>query len=427
LPNYKKFAEEAAQILAKVNTPEAAVALKGAEREQYLKALEHTFGPQAKRAKDMGFGNKTLYHGTPTPGFAKFDKDKNIFLTDNPNYADEYTVSTGGRADKFFNKNPDAPSILPLKMRTNKHVDLTTTSGEADYLKHLKDKGYGPGDEVYDDAAYAFETNNSWPLENTATTDEYLKSKKATSLETLENNNTNIRVENPNQVRSTNAAFDPRFKDSALIMAGVGGAAAAPSIVDQMNKPIYDLGNALQAAQDKVSKFSSEAGQKIADTVRPNVPMSKEALERERSVAGTAGEFGLDPTNFIAPGAKILGAAGMLAKAPEAAKILKLGNTLQDLNKDGKIVAKAMDTAGDKARKAAQANQEFRMAAKATEEAPVENVIKFKDAQTKEAAKQFAKESVAAELKAQPALARDPEYLKERIRSLFQFFVTQKR
>lgn len=102
-----------------------------------------------------------------------------------------------------------------------------------------------------------------------------------------------------------------------------------------------------------------------------------------------------------------------------------LGNTLQDLNKDGKIVAKAMDTAGQEARLAAKADQEFSMAAKATEKAPVQGVIKFKDVQAKETAKDFVKKHIKAELDAQPALKRDPAYLKERIRNLFNFFIKQ--
>lgn len=55
------------ELLSKIDTPEKAAALKGAEREKYLKALDEVFGSREQRAKDMGFGEETWYHGTTVP------------------------------------------------------------------------------------------------------------------------------------------------------------------------------------------------------------------------------------------------------------------------------------------------------------------------------------------------------------------------
>ena len=58
---------EAEKILAKIDTPEKAVALTGDARAEYLKALDTVYGPSDVRAKDMGFGKQDWYHGTTVP------------------------------------------------------------------------------------------------------------------------------------------------------------------------------------------------------------------------------------------------------------------------------------------------------------------------------------------------------------------------
>lgn len=54
-------------ILDAIKTPEQAAALKGAERQKYLNALDEVYGSRQKRAQDLGFGEKTWYHGTNVP------------------------------------------------------------------------------------------------------------------------------------------------------------------------------------------------------------------------------------------------------------------------------------------------------------------------------------------------------------------------
>lgn len=54
-------------LIDSIKTPEEAAALSPEARQQYLNALDEIHGPQSQRAKDMGFGNKTWYHGTSAP------------------------------------------------------------------------------------------------------------------------------------------------------------------------------------------------------------------------------------------------------------------------------------------------------------------------------------------------------------------------
>lgn len=60
-------AKSAKGLLATIKTPEQATALSGEAKQKYLEALDTVFGPREERAKDLGFGDKTWYHGTSVP------------------------------------------------------------------------------------------------------------------------------------------------------------------------------------------------------------------------------------------------------------------------------------------------------------------------------------------------------------------------
>lgn len=94
-------ADDAAKILEKVDNPELATKLIGDPRAEYLKALDETYGPAEQRAKDMGFGNRTWYHGT-TVDIPEFQKEalglstnaqsakKGFFFANDPSTASDY-------------------------------------------------------------------------------------------------------------------------------------------------------------------------------------------------------------------------------------------------------------------------------------------------------------------------------------------------
>jgi hypothetical protein len=59
-------------ILDKVDTAEKAVALQGPARKEYLEALDAVYGDKAARMKQLGFGDKTWFHGAKE-NFDQFD------------------------------------------------------------------------------------------------------------------------------------------------------------------------------------------------------------------------------------------------------------------------------------------------------------------------------------------------------------------
>ncbi len=135
--------------------------------------------------------------------------------------------------------------------------------------------------------------------------------------------------------------------------------------------------------------------------------------------AGVQNKYGLMAAGVLGPLAEMnaipmpgVGAAKTEAKEASAAWH-ELAPSLQNLNKEGKLLITSNPAA------------EFKAAARATEKAPVQAFNQFKDLKMRNEAKKFAVDSVKAELEAQPALKRDPEYLKQRIKELFNFHIIQ--
>lgn len=295
----KKIAQElgdkALEVLNKVKTPEQAVALKGAERAEYLNALDIVHGPQAERAKDMGFGStKQFYHGSPNSEIQKFD----------PSQAAGANTIGPGQLDgaSYFTSSPEVaanygqniyPAKIARKGQPAIEPDWNTINPEV--VQQMREIAPGKRNVTVNDVFDAIDSNA--PKSDI------------------------VAVTDPSSVRSTNAAFDPRFKDSALILAGAGGVAAAPNVTQMLNAPIEKVGQFASDAQAKVSEIAGNVGSQISDLVRPPIKMDKAAIERERALAATAGEFGLDPTNILAPGAKAVAAAATFARAGKGIKV----------------------------------------------------------------------------------------------------------
>lgn len=105
-----------------------------------------------------------------------------------------------------------------------------------------------------------------------------------------------------------------------------------------------------------------------------------------------------------------------------------LAPTLENLNAEGKIFIKgAPETAGQAARIGAQLKQEMGAAQAASREGAMNQTIDFATHKTRQAAKDYAVQAVKAELAAQPAVGRDPNYLKTRINDLFNFYMQQRK
>jgi hypothetical protein len=259
-----------AKLLKGIDTPEKAVALTGKDREAYLKALEETYGNQSQRAKDMGFGDKTMYHGTA-------NADIESFLPAKIN-----SVVNDGKPGSYFTPNPESAAREAFYKADNvrdkkwsdklKELEASGIDGkEADEIANLELQKPTSGETIYpvkirDDLSEKF-------------TDWGVPSKS-------------VKVQNPG-VRSTNAAFDPRFKDSDLILAAKEGAQGLGNILHKLGAP-----------QRKVMNYAAE---QLGVAGNP-----EESEESSRAIVqNLADRAGLPEDSSLVNAGKALGVAGL--------------------------------------------------------------------------------------------------------------------
>jgi len=94
-----KSSKAAQKILDEISTAEQATKLSGPARERYLKALDEVYGDRAKRAKEMGFGKKTWFHGS-SYDIEKFD----------PEFLGKSTNAGSAKQGFFFASDPRTAS-----------------------------------------------------------------------------------------------------------------------------------------------------------------------------------------------------------------------------------------------------------------------------------------------------------------------------
>lgn len=201
-------ASKADSILSKIDTPEKAAALNGAEREEYLKALDEAYGPREQRAKDLGFGDETYYHGTEN-SFDEFDLNRRgynsgavgeeaVFMSSNPEIASDYAgyANTMREADNLR----DGQNVMPLRVKGKTH--------EVSHIDHYDS----------DEVRHALRDPHKYK-------DNILFSEMADNVNREMRDGSTMAVQDTKNIRSTNAAFDPRFKDSSNLLAGKSGVA----------------------------------------------------------------------------------------------------------------------------------------------------------------------------------------------------------
>jgi len=292
----EKYGDDATKILEKIDNPELAVKLEGKPREQYLKALDEVYGEKVKRVSDMGFNPDTYYHGTPKEKIDAFDLGKAgensgmktsgnaIWLSSDPKVAEQYAHN--------FPKPEENPNIMDLKLRGKfKEIDDLNryTGKERGHINSLaKQKGNNG-------VIYKGITDNIWegPL--------------APGPSDI------VAVFEPNQIRSTRASFDPRFKDSSLIMAG-GLAVPMGSQVVNMN-PLDDIKTGLGYYDKAKEAITKPLAHQLNIAQNPN---------DERLINETL-KTGLDPVNYIPGAAGIgLGALQMMTPSEDEMKLRAL-------------------------------------------------------------------------------------------------------
>lgn len=306
---------DAEKVLAKIDTPEEAVALTGDARAEYLKALDTVYGPQAERAAGMGFGPQTLYHGSPSPDIEFFNPslansarktgvpENAVVLTDNPrtasSYANEYTTMTG-KADYG-----DAGTVYPVQIKPGKQ-------------KKFNAKGENWND-IYDPKTNeVYSTNDLIQIGKDA-------NKNSVAIKNVKDFGagigkdavpaTTIAVFDPSQIRSKFAAFDPRFKDSPLLMAGTAGAVMGTTMLPEESeasmgkfnslKKMWQVGDkafpAANAAEAlKVQKAMETKGMvphgKVLVEAKGTVPVANKPISNMARGIAVPGALGIDST-----------------------------------------------------------------------------------------------------------------------------------
>lgn len=341
--------ESLKKLLSKIDTPEKAAALKGKERQQYLDALDEVYGPRDQRIADMGFSPETYYHGTGSNfdefSLSKLKRDANshfeskpIYFSESPTIASEYAEDAASNLDtdelvrnleKNFKNIPDSPEKQQMWF---------------DSVNSIYDNaGQGIGENVIPvylrGTPISYKNAEKIRKETGQNVPEYYDMVKDNSM-------SQVAVKNPNQIRSVNAAFDPRFKDSANLLALNksnpnildsiinSGTSAAMAGLDILDRPARALragigaaqegGDILGAAKSQFQKNAPEApsGSDLADKFSEQTQIENPLL---LTALATAAEMA-DPSSYIpgvGPFSKIAKIVKKGKKAPEAIKGMK--------------------------------------------------------------------------------------------------------
>ena len=313
----QQFGEKAAEMLRKIDTPEKAIALKGEERAKYLEVLDNVFGSTKKRAADMGEDLDKLQEAQKRVNKVK----------------EKFHISAGEKYEPVFDEAgeiiDERPSGIIEAMATTDKDDvgfafankdtgkITEQSDYGDYgvLVNPKFRGQGIAEAMYN----SLEKELGVPVKPSGwQTDagQKLWQKKDAAF---------------GNKRHAEAAFDPRFKDSDLILAANSeGPKSLKEVAQKYGSKAIDLLSLPQRmAMNKAAQVmglpgsaesSEESAAQISDKlVDKIVPANSEYLGPALKAAGTAGleVFG-DPT-------------GALGKLTKLGKLAKLGATAKKI------------------------------------------------------------------------------------------------
>lgn len=199
---------DAEKILAKIDTPEKAIALRGAEREEYLKALDAVYGDTETRIPQVLSDNNIKgFHGTPKQFEGEAINLNKSGENTGVNTANSFSITTDPRlASEYADWGIDSGNnIIPVRVNTS---NLITRDAVGRQIKNsIRSKIIDNAAEVDKKDGVLFKNLLDDP-------NEYIQ--KPADI---------VFVTNPNIVRSEFAAFDPRFKNNPLLMAGAAGAA----------------------------------------------------------------------------------------------------------------------------------------------------------------------------------------------------------
>lgn len=182
---------------------------------EYHGLLYHIYGDKDKRAKDMGFSDKTYYHGTfhdiksfdPDKANSNSFKGKGIYVTDNPEDASHNYANP--EASEALNKISQAHEQLASKS------DKSLTTPEQKQLwKRAQESVVGNKQAQVYPVKVATESPDFKGESMNPSKEFEMPHTEATE---------HLVVPNAEHIRSAHASYDPRYKNSKHILAAEGG------------------------------------------------------------------------------------------------------------------------------------------------------------------------------------------------------------
>lgn len=234
--------DEAQKILAKYDDVDVATKLQGAEKQQYLDALDAVYGDKVSRASEMGIDQPKLQKLHDKALGRKKEQGYSVSRFGEVDYTD----ADDGAAEAFLSKNPE---LRPRDYSVGDSELRASRTQGADTI-HVNDVNVDPEQKrkgIATSMYLAAERDFKLPMQKGVTG----LSDESRALW----NNPDRPFGHP---RHPDANFDPRFKDSANILALDGS--QAPKIAKGMIKPSMNLMDAASAIAEPAEKLDEATG-----------------------------------------------------------------------------------------------------------------------------------------------------------------------
>ena len=340
---------EAAQaLLSRINSPEIATKLQGAEKKAYLEALDTVYGSRDVRAKDLGFGEETWFHGGAKE-IKEFDKNKigsaqysdwgpGVYLTPDKStagyYAKEAVKKSSPEYQEAFKKWEELSKNTPTKNGAPQYSDEATAALKKfkDVASRLDKEGGGSVMELNarmeKPLVKGYQSTPDPTLAKEAAGRGFDSAKILNPSGQLDE----ALVFEPNQIRSTNAAFDPRFKDSANILAATAKNPTAKLIAQKALKhttPNFGLGSAFEQINEPLEQLNEPRNRAIeiaSKALGSQLDLSGGKVpgmaEQNAEILNTAANFALPASqDLLLGGMGKLGMVGKLGRGAKASEI----------------------------------------------------------------------------------------------------------
>lgn len=352
------------RLLSTIDSPEKATALKGADRSNYLNALDDVYGPKSSRMAEMGYSPETLYHGSPVGNISQFREGKEglfgsgAYFTDNPEIASSYAQKMSPEKMTQLQKQADrldpwtqqptsnvkyGETVYPVHIAPGKTMNMDDIADPEMWKKSgFNDLIIGPNDtnaSIYKQIQENLELDGISADEAASMTSNIFNDMGVDTIKHQGGNRVgkneilhNVSIQNdPSKVRSVNANFDPRFKDSGNIMSlnapKMGAFEKILNTLDMPGRATRAATNALLEGNDPLAEAKSQLGTEAQAASGFDIASkvgNKYGIENPYALTAiaTAADV-LDPSMFI-PGGVIKGPLSKMAG--KASSMFKIGD-----------------------------------------------------------------------------------------------------